>query len=140
MKRATKKSISRRIRRAEINAPTEPLLTASELKAIAERIMKFSEADETEVEIDVTTDALTRFANNIIHQNVAEQVLHISVRAVMDGRTARATTNKTDEESLRRVMAAAEKARAASAEDSRPASDAWPAENPQSAAIFLSDC
>ena len=109
MKRAAKKSISRRIRRAETNAPSQPLLTASELKAIAERIMKFSEADETEVEIEVTTDALTRFANNIIHQNVAEQVLHISVRAVMDGRTARATTNKTDEESLRRVMAAAEK-------------------------------
>jgi hypothetical protein len=71
MKRATKKSISRRIRRAEVNASCEPLLSASELKAIAERIMKFSEADETEVEIDVTTDALTRFANNIIHQNVA---------------------------------------------------------------------
>ena len=31
----------------------------------------------------------------------------ISVRAVVDGRTARATTNKTDEESLRRVVAAA---------------------------------
>ena len=105
MKRTRKTSISRRLRSAETHAPAEPLLTASELKAIAERIMKFSEADETEVEIDVTTDALTRFANNIIHQNVAEQVLHISVRAVMDGRTARATTNKTDEESLRRVMA-----------------------------------
>jgi PmbA protein len=109
MKRAAKKSISRRIRSAEVNAPSEPLFTASELKATADRIKKFSEADETEVEIDVTTDALTRFANNIIHQNVAEQVLHISVRAVMDGRTARATTNKTDEESLRRVVAAAEK-------------------------------
>src|SRR5580704_474220 len=107
MKHPAKKSISRRIRRAEASAPSAPLLTASELKSIAERIMKFSEADETEVEIEVTTDALTRFANNIIHQNVAEQVLHISVRAVMDGRTARATTNKTDEESLRRVMAAA---------------------------------
>jgi predicted Zn-dependent protease len=109
MKRPARKSISRRIRRAEASAPSEPFLTASELKSIAERILKFSEADETEVEIDVTTDALTRFANNIIHQNVAEQVLHISVRAVMDGRTARATTNKTDEESLRRVVAAAEK-------------------------------
>ena len=109
MKRRVKKSISRSIRHAEVNAPSEPRLTAAELKDIAERIMKFSEADETEVEIEVTTDALTRFANNIIHQNVAEQVLHISVRAVMDGRTARATTNKTDEESLRRVIAAAEK-------------------------------
>jgi len=109
MKRRVKKSISRSIRHAEVNAPSQPRLTAVELKGIAERILKFSAADETEVEIDVSTDALTRFANNIIHQNVAEQVLHISVRAVMDGRTARATTNKTDEESLRRVAAASEK-------------------------------
>jgi predicted Zn-dependent protease len=49
---------------------------------------------------------LTRFANNTIHQNVAEQTITISVRTVFDGRTARATTNKTDEESLRRVVAA----------------------------------
>ena len=69
--------------------------------------MKLSEADETEVEIDSTVDALTRFANNTIHQNVSEHTLGISVRAVVDGRTARATTNKTDEESLRRVVAAA---------------------------------
>ena len=46
--------------------------------------MKFSEAEETEVLIDVETDALTRFANNMIHQNVAEQGINISVRAVME--------------------------------------------------------
>ena len=81
--------------------------SASDLEHIAERILKLSEADETEVEIDSTVDALTRFANNTIHQNVSEHTLGISVRAVADGRTARATTNKTDEESLRRVVAAA---------------------------------
>jgi PmbA protein len=81
--------------------------SASDLEHIAERILKLSEADETEVEIDSTVDALTRFANNTIHQNVSEHTLGISVRAVVDGRTARATTNKTDEESLRRVVAAA---------------------------------
>lgn len=82
------------------------LLSDPELRRIAERIFKLSEADETEVQMDVTSDALTRFANNTIHQNVAEQTISISVRAVFDGRTARATTNKTDEESLRRVVAA----------------------------------
>jgi predicted Zn-dependent protease len=74
------------------------------MRRIAEKIFKFSEADETEVEIDAVTDALTRFANNTIHQNVAEQVLSVSVRTVFDGRMARATTNKTDEDSLRRVV------------------------------------
>ncbi len=81
--------------------------SASDLEHIAERILKLSEADETEVEIDSTVDALTRFANNTIHQNVSEHTLGISVRAVIDGRTARATTNKTDEESLRRLVSAA---------------------------------
>ena len=79
----------------------------ADLERVAERIFKLSEADETEVEIGAVTDALTRFANNTIHQNVAEQTLAISVRAVVDGRTARATTNKTDDESLGRVTAAA---------------------------------
>ena len=74
------------------------------MRRIAEKIFKFSDADETEVEIGVVSDALTRFANNTIHQNVAEQVLNVSVRTVLDGRTARATTNKTDDDSLRRVV------------------------------------
>ncbi|MGH9758268.1 MAG: TldD/PmbA family protein [Candidatus Acidiferrales bacterium] len=82
-------------------------LSPSELKSLAARILKLSAADETEVEISFATDALTRFANNVIHQNVAEQTLAISVRAVVDGRTARATTNKTDEDALRRAVEAA---------------------------------
>jgi len=74
------------------------------MRGIAERVFKFSDADETEVEIGMISDALTRFANNTIHQNVAEQSLAVSVRTVLDGRTARATTNKTDDDSLRRVV------------------------------------
>src|ERR1700722_10969396 len=89
------------------NHPSGARFTATELEHIAQRIIKWSDADETEVEIDSTVDALTRFANNTIHQNVAEHTLGISIRAVVDGRTARATTNKTDEESLRRAVAAA---------------------------------
>jgi PmbA protein len=86
--------------------------TSADLEQIAQRILKISDAqgtgiEETEVEISSTTDALTRFANNTIHQNVAEHTLQISVRAVVDGRTARAATNKTDEDSLRRVIATA---------------------------------
>ncbi|MBZ5694986.1 MAG: TldD/PmbA family protein [Acidobacteriia bacterium] len=84
-----------------------PKSTQAELERIAERILKLSEADGTEVDVSSTTDALTRFANNTIHQNVAERTLGISVRAVVDGRTARAGTNKTDDESLRRVAATA---------------------------------
>jgi predicted Zn-dependent protease len=79
----------------------------AELRRIADSVLRLSEADETEVAIDAVSDALTRFANNTIHQNVAEQTLTISVRTVFEGCTARATTNKTDEEALRRVVEAA---------------------------------
>jgi PmbA protein len=43
---------------------------------------------------------LTRFANNQIHQNVAERSTHISIRPVIDGRTARASTNRLDREGI----------------------------------------
>ena len=76
------------------------------MRRLAERVLRLSDADETEVEIAAGADALTRFANNTIHQNVAEQTLSVSVRTVFGGRTARATTNKTDDESLRRAVAA----------------------------------
>lgn len=104
------KRTARRTPRAGRSAPTRRAaeeLTGAELERIAERVLKLSDADETEVEIDATVDALTRFANNVIHQNVADHTLSISVRVVVDGRTARASTNKTDEESLQRVVASA---------------------------------
>ena len=100
MKKSKQKSSTHRA-----SAPKHP--AHSDLESLAERILALSEADETEVEIDSTADALTRFANNTIHQNVAEEVLNISVRAVIDGRTARSSTNKTDEASLRQVVHAA---------------------------------
>ena len=98
---------SRRIVRPVAVSGKSARFTSSDLARIVERVLKLSDADETEVEIDSTTDALTRFANNMIHQNVAEQTLSISVRTVVDGRTARVTTNKTDEESLRRAVSTA---------------------------------
>jgi len=87
--------------------PQTPKLKLAELERIATRVLKMSDADETEVDVSTATDALTRFANNTIHQNVAEDMLGISVRVDVDGRTARTSTNKTDDESLRRAVASA---------------------------------
>jgi len=63
----------------------------------------------TEVEVIEAShnEALTRFANNAIHQNVAERARHLSVRALVDGRTARASTNRLDREAIREVVAQA---------------------------------
>lgn len=70
------------------------------------RLAKSSGAQEAEVQVDEVADALTRFANNAIHQNVAEHGLTVSIRTVADGRTARATTNRIDEDSLRAAIEA----------------------------------
>jgi PmbA protein len=59
---------------------------------------------EIEAIISYESDALTRFANNAIHQNVAEREQQLSVRPVIAGRTARAGTNRLDSESIRRVV------------------------------------
>src|SRR5438067_3544746 len=84
------------------------MLSRDRAADIFERIRKHSTADEVEVLVYGGRSALTRFANNIIHQNVAEDNIGISVRTVFGGRTARATTNKLDDESLKRVVKSSE--------------------------------
>src|SRR5436853_2430615 len=84
------------------------MLSRDRAADIFERIRKHSTADEVEVLVYGGRSALTRFANNIIHQNMAEQNYGVSVRTVFGGRTARATTNKFDDESLTHVVKASE--------------------------------
>jgi predicted Zn-dependent protease len=64
------------------------------------RIAKSAGAEDAEVHVEEVLDDLTRFANNAIHQNVSENGITVSVRTIADGRTARVTTNRLDENSL----------------------------------------
>jgi PmbA protein len=87
--------------------PVVALRAERELHQIAARVLRLAKergVPETEVHIDETIQALTRFANNSIHQNVAEQGLLVSIRTVVEGRTARVTTNRVDEDSLRSAI------------------------------------
>src|SRR5262245_36446583 len=89
------------------NARAGSLSAPGALKRIIDSILRIGKsagADELEVQLDETIDALTRFANNAIHQNVAEQGVTVSIRTVVDRRTARATTNRLDEDSLRKAV------------------------------------
>jgi predicted Zn-dependent protease len=90
-------------------ASSDQLLPERELRRIIETVLRLAKstgADETEVHVDETADSLTRFANNAIHQNVADRGLNVSIRTVVDSRTARATTNRVDEDSLRAAIEA----------------------------------
>ena len=62
---------------------------------------------QIEAILSAEEQALTRFANNTIHQNVAERTTLLSVRPVIEGRTARASTNRLDREAIRNVVAEA---------------------------------
>src|ERR1039458_2075571 len=84
------------------------MLTKGYAAEIFERIRRFSSADEVEAIFTGSRFALTRFANNTIHQNVEEENSIVSIRTNFAGRTARATTNQFDDESLRRAVAASE--------------------------------
>ena len=84
------------------------MLNKDQASEIFDRIKKLSSAEEVEASFYGGHSALTRFANNTIHQNVDDDNVAVSVRTVFGGRTARATTNKFDDESLRRVVKASE--------------------------------
>jgi predicted Zn-dependent protease len=84
------------------------MLTKEQAGDVFDRIRMLSSADEVEVAFSGGCFALTRFANNTIHQNVAEDNAVVSVRTVFGGRTARASTNRFDDDSLREVVRSSE--------------------------------
>src|SRR5664279_4170280 len=90
------------------------MLTRDQASAIFDKLRSYTSADEVELLISSGQSALTRFANNAIHQNVAEENHALSLRVSIDvgsakgGRTARASTNKVDDDGLRRLAQTAE--------------------------------
>jgi predicted Zn-dependent protease len=84
------------------------MLTKEQSAEVFDRIRRFSFADEVEAIFTSSRFALTRFANNTIHQNVEEENSIVSIRTNFAGRTARSTANQFDDESLRRAVAASE--------------------------------
>ncbi|MCL6551833.1 MAG: TldD/PmbA family protein [Firmicutes bacterium] len=61
-------------------------------------------APDVEVTLWASASALTRFAANRIHQNVAERHHAVSIRVLTEQRTARVTTNRLEEKSLRAAV------------------------------------
>jgi PmbA protein len=83
-----------------------------ELKQFMRGLLERSPADQTEVMVTEWDSALTRFANNGIHQNVAERNVSVRVRVVKDGKTGVASINQLNEKAaadvLKRAVAIAE--------------------------------
>lgn len=83
-------------------------LNRADCERTLEKVLRVSRASapdgETQVILSHGVSALTRFANNGIHQNMTEEGLHLTVRVVFGRKAARATTNQLSRESIQRVV------------------------------------
>ncbi|MDI6809124.1 MAG: TldD/PmbA family protein [Candidatus Eisenbacteria bacterium] len=75
-----------------------------EAKAMIESAISFSDASETEVLLYSGQSALTRFANNVIHQNVSTKDHSLSVRVAFGKKVGFASTNSLEKNALRDVV------------------------------------
>ncbi len=76
-------------------------------KALCERIMRLAGGCRAEAIISSSDSALTRFADNVISQNVSNTSTEISVRVMDGGRVTRFSLNQPSETALKAAFAAA---------------------------------
>ena len=80
------------------------LTDTGELKEFISGVLQRSPAEQTEVMVTEWDSALTRFANNGIHQNVAERNVSVRIRVVKDGKTGVASINQMNETAATDVL------------------------------------
>ncbi len=79
------------------------MLGADRLHQLAEQVIGVGRAMQTEVVIVASDEQLTRFANNEIHQHVAETNVEVRVRAVLGQQIGVAVTNDLSAAGLERA-------------------------------------
>ncbi|MBC7233497.1 MAG: TldD/PmbA family protein [Chloroflexi bacterium] len=79
------------------------MLGPEKMKQIAQRVLAYSIADQTEVVLFSDETYLTRFANSRIHQNVGERNVQVRVRAIFGKKVGVASSNDVSESALDRV-------------------------------------
>jgi len=84
------------------------MLGKNKIRKIINQALSFSSVDQTEIVVIAYSSGLTRFAENRIHQNMAQENINISVRAVLNKKIGVAKTNKKDKRSLKEVVRRAE--------------------------------
>jgi PmbA protein len=82
-----------------VTAGLDPLVSAERAVALAEA----AGADEVEAVVSADEARLTRFANSEIHQNVAETNESLNLRVAIGRRIGVASSNRLDDEGLRRL-------------------------------------
>src|SRR5512146_1083439 len=83
------------------------MVDETEIRRIIDIVLSASRADQTEVAVFAEDSALTRFANNYIHQNVEQSDVDVHVRAVVGHRIGLAASNDLSDDGLRKLAARA---------------------------------
>ncbi len=87
----------------EARALHSGVLSSDAARRLLEEALGSSRAPHTEALLTSRSEALTRFANNAIHQNVAAVNHSLTLRAVEGDRSGLATTNRLDAMALREL-------------------------------------
>lgn len=74
------------------------------IREIAQVAFAASKADQTEAIVTSTESQLTRFANNYVHQNVAESNSNLRIRVALGKRIGVADSNDLSPDGIRRVV------------------------------------
>jgi predicted Zn-dependent protease len=79
-------------------------MSGEQLQDLMQHALRLSEADQTEIVALTTDNALTWYAENVIHQNVAEHTAQISVRVVVGKKVGSASTTDCTSDGLALVV------------------------------------
>jgi PmbA protein len=113
------------------------MLGQDKVRQLLDKVLGFSKADRTEVSYRGGESALTRFANNYIHQNVSENDTHLSVRLVIGEKVGVASTNDLSDDALRQLVERA--SQAARLQKENPAFAALPSPEPVAQAATFAE-
>ena len=83
------------------------MLGRKKAEVICEDVLRRAGKDPAEVLLHFENQNLTRFANNYIHQNVAERNATLMVRVLRGKRMGLAAGNRLDEDGLDKLVARA---------------------------------
>lgn len=83
------------------------MIGENEAKNVCNKVLNLLGKDAGEVILRIDDEYLTRFANNYIHQNVAERNTQLTVKAHLGRRVGMANTNRLDDKALEEVVARA---------------------------------
>lgn len=118
--------------------PENGILTREESREICERALSFSNADQARVTLNSSREGNTRFAQNQMSTSGDVLDAGLTVMSAFGQRTAAASTNRFDDESLRRVVETSERLARLVPEDPEYMGELGPQEYPEPAAFFES--